>query len=71
MIILNKTVQHVHDRLCCLSQDLKEVPETHDTSSRRSRGPHKGRFEVDSHFALLTMRGSKCLNGTMKRTQNN
>ena len=72
MILLNKTFQHVYNRLRCLSQDLKEVPETHDTSARRSRGLRQERFEVDCHFALLTMRGSnKCLNGTMKRTQNN
>jgi hypothetical protein len=71
MILLNKTFQHVYDRLCCLSQDLKEAPKTHDNTSRRSRGFRQGRFEVDCHFALLTICGNKCLNGTMERTQNN
>ena len=71
LIILDKTDQHAVDECRCLSQDLQEVPETHNTSSRRSRGLRQGRFEVDCHFALLTMRGNKCLNGTMRRTQNN
>ena len=71
MTLLNKSFQHVYNRLRCLSQDLKEAPKTHDNSSRRSRGFRQGRFEVDCHFALSTMRGNKCLNGTMKRTQNN
>ena len=53
MILLNKTFQHVYNRLrlCCLSQDLKDTPKTHDNSSRRSRGFRQGRFEVDCHFA--------------------
>ena len=54
-----------------LSQDLEEVPETRDNSTRRLRGLRQRRFEVDCHFALWTMRGNKCLNGTMKRTKNN
>ena len=54
-----------------LSQDFKEAPETYDNSSRRSRGLRQRRFEVDCYFALWTMHGNKCLNGTMKRAQNN
>ena len=64
LIILDKTVQRPVDECCCLSQDLKEVPKPHDTSSRRSRSLRQGQSEVDCHFALLTIRGSKCLNGT-------
>ena len=70
-MILDKTVQGAVDERRYLFQDLKEVPKTHDISSRRSRGLRQERFEVDSYFALLTMHGSKRLNGTMKRTQNN
>ena len=71
LIILDKTVHRAVDECCCLSRDLKEVPKTHNTSSRRSRGLRQERFEADCHFALLTTRGNKCLNGTMQRTQIN
>jgi len=49
LIILDKTVQHAVDECHCLSQDLKEVPKTHDNSFGRSRGFRQGRFEVDCH----------------------